>query len=134
MARLYSIPPAGGPHTRLQRDGLAGDLAADLLNYQQLWSGPRCSKRRRVLEVIAPASRAQPMTETSCILDGQGRKIPFPAVEWPTNSKTYAAFAKSQKATSAPFKLTMGLEPLGREDWIEVEPALQYLWRSKGSI
>lgn len=120
MATFYSIPPAGGVHTRLRRHGPSADLAADFLNSQQLWSDPRCSKRRRVLEVDAPATRAQLNTETSYILDGQGRKIPFPAVEWPINSRTYAAFAKSQKATSVPFKLTMGLEPLCREDWIEV--------------
>lgn len=98
-------------------------MAADLLSSQQPLPDARCSKRRRVLDVTAPASKAQPNTGAAYILDGQGRKIPFPAVEWPTNSKTYAAFAKSHKATSVPFKLTMGLEPLCREDWIEVQSA-----------
>ena len=53
-------------------------------------------------------------------MNGQGRRVPFPAVDWQTNSKSYAAFTKRHKAASAPFRLTMGLEPLCRDDWIEV--------------
>ncbi|KAK9830711.1 hypothetical protein WJX74_003697 [Apatococcus lobatus] len=89
----------------------------------QLLPDTRCSKRRRILETAATASRAQLDTEATFILDGQGRKISSPAVDWQTNSRTYAAFAKSQKPASAPFKLTMGLEPLHRDDWMEIDAA-----------
>lgn len=116
--------PAGSVQVRrLYLDCMLADLSflfTHLLFSPQVLSDHTCSKRRRVLETAAPAARAQQDKGDAYILNGQGRRVPFPAVDWQTNSKSYAAFIKRHKATSAPFRLTMGLEPLCSEDWIEV--------------
>ncbi|KAK9837193.1 hypothetical protein WJX84_009240, partial [Apatococcus fuscideae] len=96
------------------------------------------SKRRgpdRIRREAPPANAAaQQDTGAAFILDGQGRKLPFPAVEWQTNSRAYAAFAKGPKQPASPFKLTMGLEPLRKDDWFEIDAAYQEEMRYKSQL
>ena len=75
---------------------------------------------RRQRRACVHSTAAQQSAGAAFILDGQGRKVPFPAVGWQTNSKAYAAFMKGNKSAAAPFRLTMGLEALCKHDWIEV--------------
>ncbi len=104
--------------------------------------GRDCPQQCRFVRPIHPgqhqpgidvcSASAQRSAEAAFILDGQGHKVPFPAVDWHTNAKTYAAFAKSSKAAPAPFKLTMGLESLHKDDWIEVTS--QYIATCIGAV